>query len=78
MARFEAFWEEACEYRMYMWMGVMLMIFFLVLEVISFLLVEPWTGSFWIAVFNFGLTVTVGGVVGWMFWTCKERAERYY
>lgn len=78
MARFEEFWTVACDYRQYLWVAIMMLIFFLVLTLISLLVVEPGTGSYYIALLNLAMILGVGGVMLGMYYVCLQRQTRRY
>lgn len=78
MARFEEFWVVACDYRPYMWLGFMMMLFFFILTVMSLVLADQGSAAFSISMLNGVLTVVVGGILGWMFRVCGKREERTY
>lgn len=77
MARFEAFWEVACDYTHYMWLGVMVSIFLFILAVFSVLLAPPGTTSYAIAVIDLVMVLVLGTSLGGMFLICRRRVEEY-
>lgn len=78
MARFEKFWTVMCDYRDFLWLGVMVLIFLFILNVISLLWVRPGSASFVVAIINTVMLVLAGGVVGGMYWTCMRRQTDVY
>lgn len=78
MARFEAFWDVVCDYRDFMWLGVMGCLFFLILTIISLLWGTPGTAAYYISLLNLAMVVGLGSVLGWMFWVCHRRRTKKY
>jgi len=78
MARFDAFWEEMCDHRDYLWLGIQVLIFLFVLSIIALAWAPRGSGSFWIAVADFVLIVVLGACIGGMFYVCLKREERFY
>jgi Na+/proline symporter len=73
MARFEAFWEVACDHVAYLWVGFTVVLFLFILSLLALALAPRGTGSFYIALVDLGLVVVAGAVVGGMYWTCARR-----
>lgn len=78
MARFESFWEVICDFRYFLRIGFMLVIFLFVLAVISLVLAERGTNAYAISIVNFVLVSALGLVVGWMNYVCASRERQYY
>lgn len=78
MARFEAFWDVMCDFRDYLWIGIMVLIFFLILTIISLAWGDPGTASYNIALLNLAMILGAGAVMGWMFWVCQQRRTKEY
>lgn len=78
MARFEEFWELACEFRYLLRIGFMVVVFLFVLSVMALLLAERGTDAYAISIVNFALVAVLGVFVAWMNWVCANRESEYY
>lgn len=78
MSRLEPFWDVTCDYRDYLWLGIMVLIFLFVLTGMSIVLAPQNTGSFIVAMMNFALLLVTGGVMGGMFYKCLQRERDGY
>lgn len=70
MGRLDPFWDQMCQYKDFVWLGVMVMLFLLVLTLMSLLFARPGSASFLVAAGNFVLVVVVGGVMLVMYRIC--------
>lgn len=78
MARFEAFWDVACDFRQHIWLGVKFCLFLFVLGVVSVVLAEPGSASAFLAQVNLVLILLLGTVAGGMYWVCVRRERKAY
>jgi hypothetical protein len=78
MARFEQFWVLACDYRQFIWLGVMMALFLLILTLFSLLLAPVGSASFAIALVNLVMTLGLMGAAGGLYWTCVKREQEAY
>lgn len=78
MAPFEAFWEVACDYRPYLLMAFMLVVFLFILSIISLIFAREGTGAYVISILNFAMISILGIVVAGINYVCAKRARRYY
>ena len=78
MARFEAFWDVMCDYMHFLWLGIMVLIFLMVLTIIGLVVAEPAPGSFYVAMMNVAMILATGAVMGWMFSVCYRREREPY
>lgn len=78
MARFEEFWEVACDYHYILRIAFMFVVFLFVLTVLSLLLAPRGTDAYAISLVNFVLVSALGLLVGWVNYVCASRERRYY
>lgn len=78
MGRLDPFWDQMCPYRDYIWLGVMVMLFLLILSIMSLLLAPRGTASFLVAAWNFLMVLVVGSLMLGMYRYCLryERSKR--
>ena len=73
----DTFWLRVYEYRPYLRLLQTFLIFMLVLTGITFLLGQPGSGSYTLAVINLALILTFGAVSSGIYWySARRRANR--
>lgn len=78
MARFEEFWELACDFKQMLRLAFMFVVFLLVLSMMGLLLAERGTASYAISIFNFVAVAVLGLVIGGVNRVCSNREREYY
>jgi hypothetical protein len=73
----DAFWLRVYEYRPYLRLLQLFLVFLLVLTGFTFLFGRPGTGSYTIAAINAVLILAVGGVTSIVYWySARRRAKK--
>lgn len=78
MSRLEPFWEVMCQYKDFIWLGVMVVLFLAILTVMSLLLAPPGSASSVVAYMNLVLVVVLGLLMAGMYHTCAKREAGGY
>jgi uncharacterized membrane protein len=78
MSRLDPFWEVMCQYKDFIWLGVMVVLFLAVLTVMSLLLAPPGSASSIVAYMNLFLVVVLGLLLGGMYRKCATREAEGY
>lgn len=78
MSRRDDFWEYVCDRRHYLWLLLMVMLFFFILTLFSFVFGDPSAASRVVAQVNLILILATSAVAGGMYLKCVRRARSRY
>lgn len=78
MGRLDPFWDVMCQYREFLWLGVMVLLFLFILTLFSLLLAPSGSASQLVAAGNFVLIVATGVVMLVMYRICLGREKSSY
>lgn len=78
MSRRDDFWEFFCDRRHYLWLLLMVLLFFLILDLYALVFGDPGSAAWVVAQLNLILIVGTGAVAGGMYWNCVRRANKRY
>lgn len=78
MARFDDFWEVACDFQDHLRIAFMVVIFLFVLTLISIWFADEGTDAYAISILNFAVLSVLGIAVAWMNRVCAHREREYY
>lgn len=78
MGRLDPFFDVMCQYRDFIWLGVMVVLFLFILTVFSLLLADPGSGSQAIALFNLALVLVLGTSMLALYRGCLKREAQGY
>lgn len=73
MSWIDGFWARVYDHRQYGWLLFVLLVFLLLLTGISLLFGRPGTASYTISIVNLSLILSVGLLVGSLFWYSSYR-----
>lgn len=74
----EDFWNFVCERRHYLWLLLMMLLFFLILDAYALAFGDPQSASWVVAQLNLILILVTGAIAGGMYWKCHQRAQSRY
>lgn len=74
----DGFWNFICEHRHYLWLLLMVLLFFLILNVYSLAFGDRGSAAWVVAQLNLVLILGTGAVAGGMYWICTRQARSRY
>lgn len=78
MSRRDDFWVYICDRRHYLWLLLMVLLFFLILDAYALAFGDPGSAAWVVAQLNLALILGTGAVAGGMYWKCARAARKRY